>query len=132
MGLQFNKIVVEKIGPARGKIGVNSNVSLTDVTKTEFGFGKEKQDAVKFNFEFTSNYEPKIATITLNGSLVYLEKPAKVEELTKGWKKDKKVPKEVMTAVLNSILARCNIEALVLAREVNLPPPIPMPKVRVK
>ena len=46
--------------------------------------------------------------------------------------KDKKIPKEVMTPVLNNILAKSNVEALVLSRELNLPPPIPLPKVEVK
>ena len=132
VGLQFDKIVVEKFGPVKGKVGVNSNVSLKDVEKVKLGLGREKQDAVKFVFEFTANYEPKIAKITLNGVLTYINKPDTVEQITKGWKKDKKIPKEVMTPVLNSILAKCNIEALVLAKEINLPPPIPMPKVRIK
>jgi hypothetical protein len=37
-----------------------------------------------------------------------------------------------MVPVLNSILAKCNIQAIILTREVNLPPPIPLPKVQFK
>ena len=55
---------------------------------------------------------------------------AKQEEILKSWKKSKQVPKETMTEILNTVLMRCNVEALMLSRDVNLPPPIPMPKVQ--
>jgi len=132
VGLQFNKILVEKFGPAKGKISVNNNVSLKDVEKTELAMGASKQSALKFHFEFAANYEPKLANITIIGFLTFFEKPETVKELADSWKKDKKIPKEVMSSVLNTILSRCNIEALLFAREVNLPPPIPLPKVQVK
>lgn len=132
VGLQFNKVVVEKKAPVKGKVKVNNNVVVKDVEKTELAMGSSKQDALKFHFEFTANYEPKIGDITLNGFLTFFEKPAKVKEIAEGWKKDKKIPKEVMSSVLNTVLSRCNIQTIIFAREVNLPPPIPLPKVQVK
>jgi hypothetical protein len=131
VGLQINKIVVDKVAPVKGKVSVNNNVAVKDVEKTDLTFGTAKQDALKFSFEFKASYEPKIATITLEGTITYFDKPAVIDDLHKGWKKDKKVPPDVMTPVLNSILSRCNVEALILSREVNLPPPIPMPRVKV-
>ncbi len=131
VGLQINKIVVEKFAPVKGKVSVNNNVAVKDVEKTDLTFGTTKQDALRFTYEFKASYEPKIAHITFEGSVTYFDAPAAIEEIHKGWKKDKKVPPEVMTNILNSILAKCNIEALLLSREVNLPPPIPMPRVKV-
>lgn len=132
VGLQFDKISVEKFLPAKGKISVNNNVAVKDVEKSELAFGTSKQQALRFTFEFKSMYEPKIADITILGNITYFDKPETVEELIKGWKKDKKIPKEVMGPVLNSILNKCSVEALLLSREINLPPPIVMPKVTVK
>jgi len=132
VGLQFNKIVVEKFSPVKGKITVNNNVTVTDVEKSDLALGTAKQNAAKFHFEFKANYEPKIAVLTFNGYLTFFDKPEAVKEIVDGWKKDKKVPKEVMGSVLNTILSRCNVEAMIFAREVNLPPPIPLPKVQVK
>jgi len=37
-----------------------------------------------------------------------------------------------MSEILNIILTRCNIQALILARDINLPSPIPLPKVKVE
>ena len=132
VGLQFNKITVEKFGPVKGKVSVNNNVVLKEVEKTDMTIGVSKQGALKFHFEFTSNYEPKIANITIIGFLTFLEKPETAKSIADSWKKDKKIPKDVMSSVLNTVLSRCNIEAMLLSREVNLPPPIPLPKIQVK
>jgi hypothetical protein len=124
--------LVEKLKPVKGKVQVNNNVTLKDVEKTDLTIGPSKQGALKFHFEFVAKYEPKLAHITMNGFLTFFEKPDKVKEILDAWKKDKKIPKETMSSVLNTVLSRCNIEAMLLAREVNLPPPIPLPKVQVK
>lgn len=131
VGLQINKIIAEKTSPASGKVSVNNNVAVKDVEKTNLAFGTAKQDALKFTFEFKAAYEPKIATITLEGTVTYFDKPDAIDTIFKSWKKDKKVPSEVMTPILNSILTKCNVEALLLSREINLPPPIPLPRVKV-
>ena len=132
VGIQFTKINIEKHRPVKGKITVNNNVTLTDVVKSDLSLGAAKQSAAKFLFEFTANYEPKIANMTMNSILTYYDKPDVVKEIVDGWKKNKKVPKPVMSSVLKTILTRCNVQAMLFAREVNLPPPIPLPKVQVK
>ena len=132
VGLSFNKIVIEKYGPVKGKIQVNNNVTLKDVEKTDLSIGTSKQGAVKFHFEFTAKYEPKLADMTILGFVTFMEKPEAITDMLEQWKKEKKLPKEVMSSVLNTIFSRCNVEALLFSREVNLPPPIPLPKVQIK
>lgn len=132
VGLNFNKIIVEREGMPKGKISVTNNIQVKAVEKTDMAVGKVKQNALRFDFEFTAKYEPKIANILLTGTTTYFDAPEKIDELEKAWKKDKKLPKEVMTPVLNHILTKCNIEALLLSREVNLPPPMQLPTVQIK
>lgn len=132
VGMQFNKINVEKNKPAKGKVSVNNNVSIKNVEKTQLAFGTSKQDALNFAFEFVASYEPRIATITLEGNLTYFDKQDAIKKLYEVWQKDKKVSPEVMTPILNSILNKCNVEALLLSREINLPPPIPLPRVKTQ
>ena len=52
VGLQFTKIVLDKKGPAKGKVNVNNNVAIKEVTKTDLTFGSSKQTALQFDFEF--------------------------------------------------------------------------------
>ena len=132
VGFGFTKLSAEKKEAPKGKIDINNNVTIKNVQEDDFSFGKEKQQNVlRFTFEFTSKYEPAVGTILFEGDLLYLEEPKKIKEILSSWKKDKKIPKEIMTGLLNTILTKCNVQALILSQEVNLPPPIPMPKVQL-
>jgi len=131
VGFNFNKIDVKRESTGSGKIGVKNNVAIKNIEETDLSMGKDKQKALKFVFEFSSKYEPKIGNILLGGDLLFIEDPKKLKEIQEGWKKTKKLPNEIMPNVLNTILARANILALNLSQEVNLPPPIPLPKVQI-
>ena len=132
VGFGFTKLSAEKTEKAKGKIDINNNVSVKDVIEDNLSLGKDKQNIVKLIFEFTANYEPSVGKILFEGEVLYLEEPKKIKEILSSWKKDKKLQKEVMAGILNTILTKCNIQALILSQEVNLPPPIPMPRVQVQ
>lgn len=132
LGLKFNKLLVERLSPPKGKISVNHNISVTDVDNVDLFLGTAKQTVLKVDFKFTADYAPKIAKIEIDGSLTYFDKPDKIKECVDKWKKDKKMPDAILNEVLNQIVTKSNLEALFLAREVNLPPPIALPKVHVK
>ena len=131
VGFDFTKIDAEKKSPIKGKISINNNVAIKNVEEQNLNLGKEKQNALKFQFEFTSTYDPGIGSITLGGDLIYMGEPKKVKEILDGWKKDKKLPKDISAGVLNNVLTRCNVQALILSRDLNLPSPIPLPKVQL-
>lgn len=132
VGFGFTKISAEKGQPSKGKIDINNNVSVKDVKEDSFNLGREKdQNVLRFIFEFTSKYEPNVGNILFEGEILFLEEPKKAKEIMSNWKKDKKLPKEIMPSLLNTILTKCNVQALILSQEINLPPPIPMPKVQV-
>ena len=132
VGFNFNKVNVERKEAAKGKINISNNVAIKDIEQKELPFGKEKQNALKFTFEFTSKYEPEIGAIVLGGDVLFVDDAKKIKEILDSWKKDKKISREVMASVLNNVLTRCNIQALILSQEVNLPPPVPLPKVKVE
>ena len=59
-----------------------------------------------------------------------MDKDDKVKEILKSWKKDNKVDKDILGPIYNTILSKCNVQAIVLSRDIQLPPPIPLPKVK--
>ena len=132
VGFGFTKITAERKEAAKGKIDINNNVTIKNVEESDLSLGKDKQSILRFIFEFTSKYEPAIGSIMFEGEILYLEEPKKIKEILTSWKKDKKVPKELMGGLLNTILAKCNVQALIVSQEINLPPPIPMPRVQVQ
>jgi hypothetical protein len=79
-------------------------------------------------FEFVTNYEPGAASIRLLGEIFFISEKKQADEILKGWKKDKKLPKGILPMVLNYALSRSNVEAVCLSRDAGLPPPLPMPK----
>jgi hypothetical protein len=130
-GFGFTDIEVKRKPMQGGKISISNNVAIKDIKETELHLGKEKQNALQFLFEFTSKYDPDVGHITIGGEVLFIDEAKKVQEILANWKKDKRVPQEVMTNILNNILNKCNIAALIMSREVNLPAPIPLPKVQV-
>jgi hypothetical protein len=131
VGFGLTKITAEKSAPARGKVDIKNNVSIKDVVPADISLGKEKNNAAKFLFEFSSSYEPKVGKITLEGEVLFMDTGEKIKEYLDMWKKDKRVAQEVMPAILNSVLNKCNVQALIISQDINLPPPIPMPKIAI-
>lgn len=128
IGFNFNKMLIEKKNPVKGKVSINNNVGITDLEETKLNINTNKK-ALKLNFEFTSSYDPNVGKISLKGEVIYLIDKDKAEEVLKNWKKNNKIEKDVMTDVLNNVLTKCNVQALILSKDMNLPPPIPLPKV---
>ncbi len=131
IGFNFTKISAQKNKPIKGKVNINNNVSVKDIKEVDLNLGKTKQKGVKFEFVFTSKYSTDVADITLEGETVYVGPEATIKEIQDEWKKDQKLPKSVMNEIFNNVLSRCNVQAIIISRDLGLPPPIPMPKVDV-
>ncbi len=131
VGFNFNKISVERKKPATGRININNNVKIVSVDGQNLSLGKVKQEGIKFGFEFICSYEPGVGEIKLEGDVLNLEEASKAKEIIDGWKKTKKLEKNLMAVLLNHILNKCNVKALVLSDDINLPPPLQLPKVQV-
>lgn len=128
IGFDFTKLNIERKKIIKGKINISNNVSVDEIEEVNLQLGEDKT-ALKFFFNFTTKYEPEIGEILIEGELVYLVSANEAKELMSQWKKEKRIPKEVMTPILNYVLTKSNIEALILSKEMNLPSPIPLPKV---
>ena len=131
VGFEFTKINVNKKEAAKGKVNISNNVGIVDLQKSDLQLGATKQSGIKFVFEYKSAYEPDFAHIELGGIVVYLTDEKDAEKIISDWKKEKKLNKDVAEKIINNILTKCNIQSIILSNTVNLPPPVPMPKVNV-
>ena len=131
VGFNFTKVNAEKKQPVKGKISINNNIRIKNVEEIDLTMGKD-QKGLKFSFEFSAKYDPEVANINLDGEVVYMAKADEAKEILARWKKEKKIAPGVMGKVLNTALAKCNIQALILSNDLNLPAPIPLPKVGIK
>ena len=130
IGFHFNNIQVDKKGPIKGKVQVAHNLGIENVTEKDARVGA-KVTALDFDFKFDLVYEPQIGSINMKGTISLLmgEEPAKaaLEE----WATKKSLPQDLMQNVLNAVFSRGITYAMQLAREVNLPSPVPLPKLSV-
>ena len=133
VGFAFTKISAERVKPIDGPVSINNNISVKEIQRQEINMGQKKtQPALKFVFEFVSDYDPKVGSILLEGEITYIADEKVIEAIVKDWKAKKVIEKDLMSIIINNALARCNIQALVMSRDVNLPPPIPLPKLQVE
>lgn len=128
VGFGFTKIIVQKDSAVEGKVAINNTITIKNIEKADLMLGKTQQDGLKFTFEFASEYEPKIGTIELTGDILFIDEEKKIKTIMATWKKDKKVDREVSNYILNNVLSKCNIQALILSQEIGLPAPIPLPR----
>ena len=49
-----------------------------------------------------------------------------LKDMEKKWNKDKKVDTEIYTVLIQNVLTKCNVQSILLSKEINLPPPIPL------
>jgi hypothetical protein len=124
----FNKIAVERKGPIKGKLSINHNAKINDVKSAEVKLGTSKQPSIRVSFEYTATYDPGVAQIQLAGELVWVDVQANIDKIMQEWEKTKKLPKETMVPIYNRVLQRSVMQALSLSKELNLPPPIKLPR----
>lgn len=101
-------------------VRVDHNSSVTEIEAASEGFSKVA-------FRFTVTYSG-VGVIKLEGSLQYEGEPT----LAARWSETNQMPKEVASEIHTAIMGACIQEAVLLARELRLPPPIPLPNVKLK
>jgi hypothetical protein len=111
------------------KLKINSNLNVDKVQKAKVNVGNSKQAGIEYSFRFRTNYEPGVGKIQMEGAVVYIGPADKVKKTLDMWKKDKKLPDDMVKEVYDYLLAKCNVQALVLGRDMGLPPQIKLPKV---
>lgn len=129
VGLNFTKISAERMGGAEN-VRVESNVAITNVIEAKMP--DPKKAILKFQFLFTAKFEPNIGLIELKGELIEMYDKDLGAKILEGWSKSKSLHKDVAPRILNAILAKSNIEAIIMSKELGLPSPVQMPKVEIK
>ena len=128
VGFNFDKFHVERKKPLEAPIKIDSGMKIIDIKKEELNLSEDKkQDVLRFDYEFLVRYDPKQAEILLEGHLMLLEPKEKLDSILTEWTKSKKFDAEITQLIMNNVLLRCNIKALLLGQELGLPPHIRMP-----
>ena len=79
-------------------------------------------------FQYTASYG-SVGMIKLEGSLIYENDDAR--KITKEWLDTRKMPNQVASHIHTAVMHACVPEAVGIAKDLGLPPPIPLPQVRL-
>jgi len=134
IGFNLTKILVERKSLVRGEVKVNTKMNILNIQKEDIKITQGKE-VLNFDFEFIVSYQGiadhtgNVADIIFEGKVLYLVDPKDTKKILDEWKK-KEIPTEIRLKVLNTILAKCNLKALVLEEEMGLPSHLPMPTLK--
>ncbi|PVX26325.1 MAG: hypothetical protein CW691_01780 [Candidatus Bathyarchaeum sp.] len=89
------------------------------------GVNKKGEGLLEVPFIFTINYKPAVAQINFKGTSHVIGQKEELEKIVKENKEKKAPPPVVLQSISNVVF----LESVILCRTLNIPPPIPLPKI---
>lgn len=99
-------------------IQINTNINIVNLEK-------KPDDSLEVQFVLSITYNPSIAQLSLKGSAYVNGEKDEVEKIAKDYEQ-KKPPAQI---ILQSVSNVCFIEATIISKTLNIPPPIPLPQI---
>jgi hypothetical protein len=104
-----------------GQVKIDTNSTVTMVNELN-----SKEADIEFRLAISYG---SLGMLKLEGRLIF---EGDAEALTKEWHAKHSMPTEMANEIHTSILHTCIPETVILARDLGLPPPIPLPKVNIQ
>ncbi len=89
------------------------------------GMNKKGEDLLEVPFVFTINYTPAVAQINLKGTSHVSGSKDELDQILKEHKEKKPPPPTIIQSISNVVF----LESVIICRTLNIPPPIPLPKI---
>ena len=105
----------ERDKPAPPGVHISTNINIINV--------EQKGEELAVPFVVTIGYTPAVAQISLKGQAMVSGEKGELERLRDDYKKQNPPPPQLIQTITNVSL----IEATMLSRTLNIPPPIPLP-----
>ncbi len=103
------------------QIRIDHNSQVTQIQN-------QSNNQATVEFQYTASYGA-VGMIKLEGSLIYENDDAR--KITKEWLDTRKMPNQVASHIHTAVMHACVPEAVGIAKDLGLPPPIPLPQVRL-
>lgn len=129
IGFSLNKISIERKEKQQGKLEIKQNINIDDISKDEINISDK--EIIKLDFTFSVDYSPDFAKVELKGQIILLPEKEELKDIIKDWKK-KQISDRFRVPLFNFIISKCNIKALGLEDELNIPLHVPMPRLSPK
>lgn len=120
--LEITSIEGKRLLPLDSKpqeIRIDQNLAIVDVRK--------ENELVRIIYKFTSSFST-LGMISIEGTLLY----SGDGEIESRWKKERSLPDAVAAEIQAAIFSACMTETILIARDLRLPPPLPVPTIKKK
>ena len=107
---------------AQPKIRIDHNSNVTRLEKLS------KDNGVHVDFQYTASYGP-VGLIKIEGTLQFFGE--NIGTLVEDWNEKRKMPNQIASGIHTAIMHACVPQAVGIAKDLRLPPPIPLPQVRM-
>jgi len=104
--------------------GIGINMAITEL--------KEETGLIEIHFTYRADYADKVGSLLITGILFVEEDKKARDEIIKGWKTKKRLEDAFAEEVLNNINFACGAHGTLMARVVNLQPPLIPPRIRLE
>jgi len=105
--------------PSKVRIDHNSNIAQVR---------EEKKGEAIIEFQYTASYGA-VGMIKIEGSLIY--EGGDASKIANEWKNTRKMPNQLASHLHTAVMHACVPEAVGIAKDLGLPPPIPLPQVKL-
>jgi len=103
------------------QIRIDHNSNITQVQK-------KSSSQASIEFQYTASYGP-VGIIKLEGTMLYESDDA--PKLSEQWNDTRKMPDQIASHIHTAVMHSCVPQAVGIAKDLGLPPPIPLPQVRL-
>ena len=107
-----------EIGKPIPSVQISTNLNVV-------GINKKGEDMLDVPFVFTINYSPAVAQISFKGTSHVAGTEEEVKQILKDHKEKKPPPPIILQSISNVVF----LESVIICRSLNIPPPIPLPKI---
>ncbi len=122
--VEMNSIEARRFSKRNEKIRnvrIDNNSSVTLITELN-------DSEASIDFRYTANYGG-IGLIKIEGTIIYEgDAPA----LAQQWGSNSNMPNDVASEIHTAIMRVCVPEAMLISRDIKLPPPFPLPQVNIQ
>jgi hypothetical protein len=89
------------------------------------GINEVDEETLEVPFVFTINYSPAVAQLSFKGTSHVKGSKEDLQKILKTHKEKKPPPPIIMQSISNVVF----LESVIVCRSLNIPPPIPLPKI---
>jgi hypothetical protein len=129
IGMKFDSMEAKRENvPQKGEIKVNSAPKITSAKLLTLPSISKK--VLALNFDFVTTYSPDIGEVKISGEILYVHDDN--AKILKQWQSKKTLPEHTNIEVLNHLFRQCLLKVANIADDLQLPPPLAIPRVAPK